>query len=133
MNLITQEILSEKMRHNPDPLYIRTLQRLQDKEYLTEEDFIKTGRILSTNKFKERVSISTLNPNCTDIILYVGGFYIQVLKDGTFYLEMGDADDPFDMGDMGYTRAESKDIETIEGILWTKYANYKFNKGSDAL
>lgn len=127
MNAITQEILSEKMRMSPDPLYIRTLHRLQDKEFITEQDFIKTGRVLSTKSFYERVSYSRLHPECTNVIMYVGDYYIQVLKDGNFLLEMGNADDPFDMDDMGYTKAQSRDIEIIEGILWTKYANYKFN------
>jgi hypothetical protein len=127
MNVIAQEILSEKMRMNPDPLYIRILHRLQDKEFITEEEFVKTGRVLSTNDFYQRIPTSKLHPECTNVIMYVGDYYIQVLKDGNFFLEMGDDDNPYDMGDMGYTKAQSKDIEIIEGILWTKYANYKFN------
>lgn len=127
MNHISQEILSEKMSNNPDPLYVRILQRLQDKDDITENDFVKTGRIVTIQKFKEKLKSSTLRTDCTDVMLYIGNFYIQILKDGDFFLEMGDADNPSDMGDMGYTKMQSKDLELIESVLWNKYANYKFN------
>lgn len=124
MKQVTQEILSEKMSKNPDPLYVRTLQRLQDKGEMTQDDFVKTGRITTIERFKQKVYPSTLRPDCTDVILYIGNFYIQILKDGNFFLEIGDIDNP---SDRGYTKMESKDLELIESILWTKYANYKFN------
>jgi hypothetical protein len=127
MNHISQEILSEKMSKNPDPLYVRILQRLQDKDDITENDFVKTGRIVTIQKFKEKLKSSTLRIDCTDVMLYIGNFYIQILKDGDFFLEIGDVDNPYDMGDMGYTKMQSKDLELIESILWNKYANYKFN------
>lgn len=127
MKQVSQEILSEKMSKNPDPLYVRVLQRLQDKDEITQDDFVKTGRIVTIENFKKKVYPSTLRPDCTDVMLYIGNFYIQILKNGNFFLEMGDADKPYDMGDMGYTKMESKDLELVESILWTKYANYKFN------
>ena len=127
MKQVSQEILSEKMRKNPDPLYIRTLQRLQDKGEMTQDDFINTGRIVTKQYLKQRVYSSTLHPDCTDVLLYIGDFYIQILKDGSFFLEMGDANNPYDMGDMGYTKTQSHDIELVESVLWNKYANYKFN------
>lgn len=127
MKQVSQEILSEKMSKNPDPLYVRVLQRLQDKDEITQDDFVKTGRIVTIENFKKKVYPSTLRADCTDVMLYIGNFYIQILKNGNFFLEMGDADKPYDMGDMGYTKMESKDLELVESILWTKYANYKFN------
>jgi hypothetical protein len=127
MKQVAQEILSEKMSKNPDPLYVRTLQRLQDKGEMTQDDFVKTGRITTIERFKKKVYPSTLHPDCTDVMLYIGNFYIQILKNGDFFLEMGDADNPSDVGDMGYTKIQSKDLELVESVLWNNYANYKFN------
>lgn len=127
MKHVSQEILSEKMSKNPDPLYVRTLQRLQDKGEMTQDDFVKTGRIVTIQSFKQKVYPSTLRADCTDVMLYIGNFYIQILKNGDFFLEMGDADNPSDMGDMGYTKIQSKDLELVEVVLWNNYANYKFN------
>jgi hypothetical protein len=127
MKQVAQEILSEKMSKNPDPLYVRTLQRLQDKGEMTQDDFVKTGRITTIERFKKKVYPNTLRPDCTDVMLYIGNFYIQILKNGDFFLEMGDADNPSDIGDMGYTKIQSKDLELVESVLWNNYANYKFN------
>ena len=115
MNPITQEILSEKMRMNPDPLYIRKLQRLQDKGEITQQDFINTGRVVTLDFFKKRVYPFTLNNLCTDVILYVGDFYIQMLMDGDFLLEVDNI------------KVQSKDIELVEDVLWIQYAKNKFN------
>lgn len=119
MKNVSEEILKEKMRKNPDPLYVRTLQRLQDKGTMTIKDFINTGRITTLKNFKERVYPSTLLPECTDVMLYIGDFYLQILKDGEFYLEMNDKH--------GVSIVKSKNIELVELVLWTYYASKKYN------
>jgi hypothetical protein len=120
MNAIAQEILSEKMRSNPDPLYIRTLQRLQDKGEITEKDFVSTVRIIEHKDFAGDQFFFLGKKDCTHIMKYIGGFQIEITEEGYFYLSI------YQEG-IGLTKIETKNIELLESILWSYYAKNKFN------
>ena len=62
-----------------------------------------------------------LLPDCSDVLVYLDGFYIQVLKDNTFYKRIGDEE------------MQSKDITEVEEFYWNKHV-YKYkqiNYGKD--
>jgi hypothetical protein len=68
-------------------------------------EFIDTGRFIPRNFFLEKRPNEVLLDDCSDVIQYEGGHYIQVLDDGTFYL------DEFN---------SSKVLDEVELILYTR-------------
>ncbi len=68
-------------------------------------EFIDTGRFIPRNSFLEKRPNEVLLDDCWDVVQYGGGHYIQVLEDGTFYL------DEFN---------SSKVLDEVELILYTR-------------
>lgn len=53
------------------------------------EKFIDSGRFMCRNLFLDKNPNEQLLDDCTDVVQYEGGAYIQVLKSGVFYLDEG--------------------------------------------
>ena len=51
------------------------------------EKFISSGRFMCKQSFIEKNPEENLLSDCTDVVHYVGGQYIQVLKSGEFYVD----------------------------------------------
>ena len=50
------------------------------------EKFINSGRFIGRKSFLEKNPTEELLSDCTDIVRYADGSYIQVLKSGLFYV-----------------------------------------------
>jgi hypothetical protein len=50
-------------------------------------EFIDTGRFIPRQDFLAKRPNELLLDDCSDVIQYEGGHYIQVLGDATFYLD----------------------------------------------
>ena len=133
MNIIFKEILFQKLKEKPNRKFIRRLQNYVDNtDEMTLEDFQSFGRFMSRWKFLDEIMILSefrsknlnqriLLPDCSDVLVYLDGFYIQVLKDNTFYKRIGDEE------------MQSKDITEVEEFYWNKHV-YKYkqiNYGKD--
>ncbi len=95
MNLLYQEILFQKLKTRPNRKFIRRLQNLVDKKReLTFKEFVDFGRYIPRENFVVNYNIinESLHPDCTYIIVYLGGLYIQALKDNTFYVKTEEGD-----------------------------------------
>jgi hypothetical protein len=68
-------------------------------------EFIDTGRFTPRNSFLEKRPNEVLLDDCSDVIEYKGGHYIQVLEDGTFFLD-----------ELNF----SKVLDEVELILYTR-------------
>lgn len=79
MEAISKEILKEKSKTYPDRLYIQRLQRLMDNKRIELEDFISTARIIDRKDFEQEYFMIRLQKECTTIILFAFGQYIQQL------------------------------------------------------
>ncbi len=123
MSLIAEEILKEKLKDKPDKLYIQTLQKMQDGE-MSLELFLNTGRITPRELFLNYNPKSRLKPDCMDVVRYVGGFYIQILKTGEFLLEIIDADQSDEMN----TIIKDKSLDVVEEELWHRVARKFISK-----
>jgi hypothetical protein len=66
---------------------------------------VDTGRFNYRSLFQIVNLDENLHVDCTDVIVYDGDVYIQVLKDGTFYLD---------------NQNKSKTLSDIEKVLWAK-------------
>lgn len=85
MEAISQEIIKEKLKTYPDIVYIQRLQKLMDKMMYNKrfelEDFISTARSIDRDDFKQEYFMIRLQNECTTIILFAFGQYIQMLGD----------------------------------------------------
>lgn len=83
MEAINQEILKEKSKTYPDRLYIQLLQVLTDKMMYKKrfelEDFIYTARSIDRKDFEKEYFMIRLQKECTTVILFAFGQYIQQL------------------------------------------------------
>lgn len=50
-------------------------------------EFIESGRFICKEVFLDKNPNEKLRNDCTDVVHYIGGAYIQVLKSGEFYLD----------------------------------------------
>jgi|GEM_PF-1736578 len=121
MSGLFEEILSEKMNGKPDVWYIQMLQKLQDKGEITIDDFVNTGRIITIESFLEKTPTLSLTFECIDVIKYIGGYYIQRLKSGDYYLEIRSEDDT-----LIKLRVYCNKLDIIENELWKNFASKKF-------
>ena len=95
--------------HTFDGDKIKTkLTRDLNKQELT--DFIDSGRFIPRKDFLEKRPDEILQENCSDLIQYKGGYFIQFLNDGTFFLD---------------DQNQSKELEEIELVLHTRIFKQK--------
>lgn len=123
MSKISEEILKEKLKEKPDKLYIQTLQKMQN-ENPSFELFINTGRIMPRELFLNYNKTIRLKPDCSDVVRYVGGFYIQILKTGEFLFEINDAE----LSDEMNTIIKNKSLDIVEEELWHRVARKFISK-----
>ena len=67
------------------------------------KEFISSGQFTTIESFKEKNPMVRLHKDCQTVVVYIGGAYIQVLNDGTFYLD---------------AQCKSKSLDKVEKKLW---------------
>ncbi len=72
---------------------------------MTQTDFVNTGRIIDLKTFSNLYPKEELQSDCTDVVLYQDGWYIQMLKSGWFFFN-------------GY---QHHTLEAMEKLLWIKF------------
>jgi len=122
---IEKLIADELSSISPDNLYIQTLEKMKAGGVLTFDDFTETGRFVDRHTF-ERVNPNVqLHPECTDVIVYLCGFYIQSLKGNVFFISMKETAQESDEIDRWTFTNEV--LDEVEHILWNSRANKFFN------
>lgn len=71
---------------------------------MKKETFINSGRITDLKTFLNLRPKEALHNDCTDVIVYEDGYYIQVLKSGEFFYD-------------GYS---DKKLDNVEEFMWKK-------------
>jgi hypothetical protein len=59
------------------------------KSIITLEDFSNTGRFTGRVAYLDKNPEVELHEDCTDVVQYIGGHIIQVLKSGQFMVDEG--------------------------------------------
>ena len=67
-------------------------------------EFVDTGKFITRKEFHSTRPNEVLLNDCTDLVQYERGHYIQVLKDGTFYLDEYN---------------QSKELDEVELVLYS--------------
>lgn len=72
-----------------------------------------TGRFVNRASFEMSMPNENLHFDCTDVVVYHGGLYIQALRSGVFFLD-----------------AENTDLklDNVEKVLWGKNSEKIINK-----
>ena len=68
-------------------------------------EFVDTGKFIPRKDFLLKRPNEVLLNDCADLVHYEGGHYIQVLKDGTFYLD---------------ELNQSKELDEVELVLYSR-------------
>lgn len=85
-SIYLKEATAEKLRPKADHNYIRRMQQFADKEKeFTISVFKDTGRLLNRIDFVNNFNFEVLNDDTKNVMTYIGGAYIELLKDGTWY------------------------------------------------
>ncbi len=94
-SIYLKEATAEKLRSKADTNYIQRMQQLADKdEPLTFSVFKDTGRLITKKDFFLNFEQKgTVSEDCTQVMMYIGNRYIQLLKNGDWWTvtETGDA------------------------------------------
>lgn len=122
---IDQQIADEMDRLVPDALYLQTLRKMKESSILTFNDFSETGRFVDRHTFERGNPNVKLHPECTDVIVYLCGFYIQSLKGNVFFISMKETANESDEIDRWTFTNEN--LDEVEHILWNSRANKFFN------
>jgi hypothetical protein len=75
---------------------------------MTKESFINSGRITDLKTFINLRPKENLHIDCTDVVLYEDGRYIQMLKTGEYLFD---------------TMAD-KSLENVEEFMWNKLSEF---------
>jgi len=122
---IDQQIADEMDRLVPDALYLQTLRKMKESAILRFEDFSETGRFIDSHTFSTRNPSVVLHPECTDVIIYLCGFYIQSLKGNLFFISMKETSQESD--EIDRWTFSNEQLDEVEKVLWNSRANKFFN------
>jgi len=112
---IQEAISTELFKPKPDTLHLRVIEQLKESGILTLKQFSSTGRFVGADTFTKENPDVSLHSSCTDVVYYVGGFYVQALKDNTFFADL-----------CGH-KIVNKSLDEIEVIIWDIFLDNFFN------
>lgn len=112
---IELQLQVENSKQKPDKLYVDTINILKAKGELTRLEFSNTGRFCPRNFFLSNNPDVKLHDDCTDVVVYLGGFFIEALKGNTFLAEADGL------------KLTSKSLDNIEAMVWDVEAEKFFN------
>jgi hypothetical protein len=115
-------ITYEKLNNTPNKSGILLLQRALDGNKIRKVEFLSTKTIRDTKSFNKRRN-HPLRKNCTEVIVYAGDFYIQILDDGMLVFEVFDNEEADEM----HTKVESESLKEVESYMWKSKAESFFN------
>lgn len=105
MGLISNHLQKESSKANKDVYLLAKLTKVSEKGTMTFDEWQDSGRFVDRKSFEAFNPDENLHVDCTDIVMYYGGVYIQVLKSGEFLIE---------------ANISNKSLDAIEKILWYK-------------
>lgn len=118
MSKITTQLNRELRKTKPDMGLVNKLTHLISLDEVTLEDFRDTGRFKPRDVFKDERKKEILLPDCTDVVVYAGDFYIQALKTDEFVFKPN-----------AYKQAilRSNSLDVLEDAMWELSAKKVIN------
>lgn len=115
--------MHEKLNKTPNKSGILLLQRAMDGYKISKVEFLVTKLIRDIKSFNERTK-HPLRKNCTDVLVYAGDFYVQILDNDKYVFEVFDNEET----DEVHTKIESESLKDVESYMWNTKANEFFNE-----
>lgn len=118
MSRLTTQLNRETKKSKPDAGLVNKLLKLIALDEVTLEDFRDTGRFKPRDVFKMEMKKEMLLPDCTDVVVYAGDFYIQALKSNEFVFKP-----------ISYKQAvlRSESLDVLEEAMWELCAKKVIN------
>jgi hypothetical protein len=86
-SIYLQEAVAEKMRPISDSNYVKRMHIMADREkVLSFSVFKDTGRLMDVKQFEECYG-EKAHQDALHVMTYIGGVYVQLLKNGTWWTE----------------------------------------------
>lgn len=104
------------MKNIPDNELIEMLKSLLDKGYVLFEEFQDSMKAVTIEEFEDFNRLDTLNERCKYVLMYCGGFYIQVVENNRFIVTINNEE---------FT---GESLHNAERFLWIMYAEKKIKK-----
>ena len=117
MSRISIQLNRDTKKAKPDAGLVNKLLKMIDHE-VTLDEFRDTGRFKPRDVFKAEMKKEMLLPDCTDVVVYAGDFYIQALKNNEFVFK------PISYK-QSVLRSESLDV--LEEAMWELCAKKVIN------
>jgi len=86
MNRIQQHLEAEKQKETPDDYTINHLEKVLKNGVITQSEWTSLKVHIPVEQFLKDNPDETLREDCDELIVYVGGYYIQKLKSGVFFI-----------------------------------------------
>ena len=115
MKKIKQLLIKEISKDKPDRHHVSILVDAIFNKGMDLKEFIGSGRIMTKQTYLEDHDGSLLHPETLDLVMYLGGYVIQIKKPSIFFIK-------------GY---ESKSLDDVEAYLWEKKLKKHFGKIND--
>jgi hypothetical protein len=113
MEQIKNQIKSELSKVKPNQFLITTLEKVLSSGELSFDDWQASGKFTTVKDFLHYRPTEVLHRDTDNVIEYIGGFYIQTLKDGMHYLNED---------------CKSYILDEVEYAYWYKELKIIFNK-----
>lgn len=105
MALIKQHLDNELNKPKSDVQTIIELRKILENKTISFEEWQISGKFIPSDMFAKEYPLASLNQECTDVILYYGDLWIEVLKTDMFFVRPGFV---------------TNDIKSAERELWQK-------------
>lgn len=124
MKAIQEEIKKELQRDKIDELYLNALIGADQRGEMSMEFFMGSARWYTRDEFRKERPYARLQNNCIDVIVHMGGFYIQHLDSGLFYIDFNDNTEC----DEASTVYINEALHNVQELLWKiKAIRYFYN------
>ncbi len=108
MGLFQQQLDKELSKEKKDNRLIASLTGVIANGCIVLDEWRESGRFINRDDFSSERPEENLHIDCTDVVKYYGDIYIQVLKNGDFFVDAS---------------FQSPDVKLSEEVIWRKYAD----------
>lgn len=86
MALIKQHLDKELNKSKKDQQTILELSKILESKTISFDEWVISGKFIPADDFTKEYPLAVLHEDCTDVVLYFGDLFIQVLKTDMFYV-----------------------------------------------
>lgn len=115
MGKLEKQLIAELSKPKPDKHYVKLIADAIHGGGITFKEFVESGRFMTTDTYSESKSTKNFSPDTTDVVVYLGGFIVEVRKPNIFSIK-------------GF---ESTVLDKVELELWERCAKKDIGKLHD--